>query len=109
MIGGNAKAVVLRATKAKDASGLAVTGGAERLMELSGWLDYQSGQPSRQAYQAKVQDATHLWICDYREDFASMPVGGLSLSIGGLSYEVLLIDDPMGMHEHLETHLRRVG
>lgn len=109
MIGGNATAEVLRTAKTKDASGLAVPGESERLMEIRGWLDYQSGQPSRQAYQAKVQEATHLWICDYLEDFASLPVGGLSLSIGGLAYEVLLIDDPMGMHEHLEAYLRRVG
>lgn len=109
MVGGNATAVVIRASKSKNASGLAVPDEPEPLMELDGWLDYQAGQPSRLSYQAKLQDATHLWICDYREDFAALPEAGLSLEIGGARYEILTIDDPMGMHEHLETHLRRVG
>ena len=29
--------------------------------------------------------------------------------INGLVYDILLIDDPMGMHEHLEIYLRFVG
>ena len=50
-----------------------------------------------------------MFLCDYREDYAALSEKGLSLEIGGKSYEVRLIDDPMGMHAHLETHLRYVG
>lgn len=108
-IGGNATAHVLRVTKTKNHQGVAVASKPQRLMELTGWLDYQSGQSSHLTYQAKIQDTTHLFLCDYREDFACLGENGLALSVGGGKYEVLLIDDPMGMHDHLETYLRYTG
>ncbi|MEG0991347.1 MAG: hypothetical protein RSN88_10840 [Gordonibacter sp.] len=108
-VGGNATAIVTRAVKSKNKDGIAVAGKPEKLMELTGWLDYQAGQSGHLAYQAKLQDATHLWLCDYDEAYAALPEGGLSLVIDGKPYEVLLIEDPMGMHEHLETYLRYVG
>ncbi|MEG1906847.1 MAG: hypothetical protein RR178_05215 [Gordonibacter sp.] len=108
-IGGNTTALVKRAVKTKSAQGVAVNGEPQKLMEVTGWLDYQSGQSSHVTYQAKIQDTTHLWLCDYNEAYAVLSENGLSLEINGKPYEVLLIDDPMGMHDHLETYLRYVG
>lgn len=107
--GGNVAATALRAVKTKNAKGVAVAGEPERLVEIRGWLDYQSGQSSHLAYQAKIRDATHLFISDYNAAFAALAEAGLSLAIDGKQYEVLLIDDPLGLHEHLETYLRYVG
>lgn len=108
-IGGNATASVMRAVKAKDASGRAVAGKYEKLMDLTGWLDYQSGQKGHEAHQAEVAETTHIFISGYDAAFAALKTAGLSLDIGGRRYEVLLIDDPMGMHSHLETYLKHVG
>lgn len=108
-VGGNATASVMRTRKTKNPKGSATPNAPEKVMEVFGWLDYQVGQPSHLAYQAKLQDTTHLWVCDFDAGFADQKVQGLSLTIAGESYEVLLIDDPMGMHDHLEAYLRYVG
>lgn len=109
MIGGNVVAQVVRTTKTKNKEGMAVPSEPETLMELKGFLDYQSGQSSHLTYQAKIQDTSHLFISDYDETYAGLSENGLSLVIGGDIYEVLLIDDPMGLHQHIETYLKYVG
>lgn len=108
-VGGNVTASVMRTKKGKNAKGSAVPSAPEEIMKIDGWLDYQAGQPSHLAYQAKLQDTTHLWICDFDVGFADLKVQGLSLVVAGEPYEVLLIDDPMGIHDHLEAYLRYVG
>lgn len=107
-VGGNIVAKVLRTTGDKNDKGVYTTGEPQQIMELCGWLDYQSGEVGHLAYQAAVQDSTHVFVSDYRADYADLSEVGLSLEIGGKSYEVKLIDDPMGMHEHMETYLRLV-
>ena len=110
MVGGNAFADVMRTGKGgKNGQGVATSGEPVKIMELSGWLDYQSGQFGHLSYQAKVQDSTHVFVCDYDERYASLDENGLSLAIGPNRYEVLLIDDPMGMHGHIETYLKYTG
>lgn len=108
-IGGNTTAVLMRAVKTKDKNGNAVAGNPQQLIEVIGWLDYQAGQPSHLTYQAKLADTTHLWLCDYSAVLAGFKVQGLSMVIGSDTYEVLFIDDPMGIHDHLEVYLRYVG
>lgn len=108
-IGGNVTASVVRSKMAVNTQGAALEGIAEPLMEIVGWLDYQGGQKGHTAYQAPLEDTTHLFLSDYDAAFASQKEDGLSLVVNGRRYEVLLIDDPMGLHEHLETFLRYVG
>ena len=109
MVGGNATASVVRAVRGLNAQGKAVEGGTEAVMEVRGWLDYQGGQKGHTAYQAPLEDTTHVFVSDYDADYAALEEDGLSLVIGGRRYEVLLIDDPMGLHAHIETFLRYVG
>lgn len=109
MVGGNVTARAVRSVRAVNAQGLAVEGGTEKVMDIAGWLDYQSGQKGHAAYQAPLEDTTHVFLSDYDGRYASQREDGLSLIIEGRRYEVLLIDDPMGMHRHLETYLKYVG
>lgn len=110
MIGGNVTAKVVKATKTTDKRGIASQSGSETLLSVFGWLDYQSGQDSHLTYNAELADTTHLFLCDYDKKYAELrKQKGLSLEIDGDRYEVLYIDDPMGLHQHLETFLRRVG
>ena len=109
MVGGNAVAAVMRERKTKNAKGVYVAGDPEHVMDLRGWLDYQAGQASHLTYQAKTEDTTHVFVSDYDEGYAGLSVNGLYLKIGDRRYEVLLIDDPMGLHAHIETYLRHVG
>lgn len=108
-IGGNVSVSFAREARLKDERGIAVRGETEIVATAVGFLDYQSGRSSHLDYQAKIADTTHLFVCDYDELVASLDESGLSLAVGRASYEVLLIDDPMGMHGHLEIYLRYTG
>lgn len=108
-IGGNAAAQVVRSVKEKNAQGIPLEKDAAPIMEICGWLDYQDGKAAHQTYGAKLQDTTHVFLSDYDEAFAKLSTSNLLLLVGGKRYEVLLIDDPMGRHEHLESFLKHVG
>lgn len=108
-IGGSATAEVVRFRKSKSAQGIPLAKGDEPVMSVRGWLDLQGGGASHQSYEAKLQETTHVFLSDYDAAFANLSTANLFLLIGGRRYEVLLIDDPMGMHAHLETYLKHVG
>lgn len=78
------------------------------LKKIVGWLDLQNGSSSL-SYQAKIQDATHVFMCDYREDVAKLKAEECRVRIDGDDYEILWIDDPMNLHKHLEIFLKSVG
>ena len=106
MIGGNTEAVL------QKKGGSTTNAIGERVQDwvkistLTGWLDLQAGD-SKYTYNAKLQESTHIFICDY------VPVDQKAtdkrLMVNGTVYDVLLIDDPMGMHQQLEIYLRYVG
>lgn len=76
------------------------------VQRLTGWLDL-SGGDSKYTYNAKLQESTHIFICDYAA--IDRKADDKRLIVDGTAYDVLLIDDPMGMHQHLEIYLRFVG
>lgn len=78
----------------------------KEIQRLTGWLDLQSGD-SKYQYNAKLQESTHIFICDYVA-IDRMP-NDKRLTVNGISYDVLLVDDPMEMHQQLEIYLRYVG
>lgn len=105
-IGGNITAEVQTCTVRRNEIG-------ERVREwqtvatVRGWLDYQSGDSKHQTYDSKVQESTHVFVCDYAE--LGVRTDSARLLIDGAPYEILLIDDPMGMRCQLEIFLKRVG
>lgn len=109
MIGGNTAARVMRDVAYKDKAGVPVKGEPEKAMDVTGWLDYTAGQVDHGSYKSQVQDSTHVFVSDYDPGYAALSERGLFLSIGGKRYDVLLIDDPMELHEHIETYLKYVG
>lgn len=106
MIGGNIEAILQQ----KNAS--IVNDIGERIHEwvdsqkLFGWLDLSSGD-SKYTYNAKLQESTHVFVCDYAE--VDRYADDKRLVVNGLTYDVLLIDDPMELHQHLEIYLKYVG
>lgn len=75
---------------------------------LTGWLDLMGGDSKRTPFDSKLQDSTHIFLCDY------VPLTGITpascrLVASGEVYEVLLIDNPMGRNEHLEIYLKYTG
>ena len=106
MIGGNIDAILQQKT------GSTVNDIGERIPEwsdvqrLRGWLDLSAGE-AKYTYHAKIQESTHVFVCDYVtiDRFAE----GKRMLINGMTYDVLLIDDPMELHQQLEIYLRYVG
>lgn len=101
MVGGNIKASVLARKTSKNELGEDVTN-YKPITKINGWLDYTGGQTKYEAFKSPVEDSTHVFICDYR-DFK-----GDRLIIGRNTYDVLYVDDPMGLHLHLEIFLRLI-
>lgn len=72
---------------------------------LFGWLDLMSGD-SQYINNAKMQESTHVFICDF------VPIDRKAenkrLSVNGQEFDVLLIDNPMELNQHLEIYLKKV-
>ena len=107
MIGGNTKAV-LRQNKgfAANAIGEKIPQW-EDVQTMNGFLDLSGGDSKYSAFDAKLQESTHIWICDF-VDIDRKP-NDKRLVVNGVEYDVLLIDDPMELHQHLEIYLKYVG
>mgnify|MGYP003290028243 CR=1 FL=1 len=106
MIGGNINAVLMRSGDfTSNAIGERIPAW-EDVQSLWGWLDYTGGD-AKYTHDAKLQESTHIFICDY------VPIdrnaNDKRLNVNGAMYDVLLIDDPMELHQHLEIFLKFVG
>lgn len=107
MIGGNVKAVL------QQKSGATVNAIGERVHEwadvqtLTGWLDLSGGDSKYSNFNAKLQESTHIFLAEYAP--IDRRADDKRLVVNGVTYDVLLIDDPMELHEQLEIYLRYVG
>ncbi len=135
-IGGNTTALIqIKVSGSKNSIGEAEENWVD-VASLEGWLDYLSGENDN-SHRAKVQDSTHIYMCDFckvrllSEDWLWDPFSFISgvvrnrigtqaetiemtselarFILNGNIYNILLIDDPMGMHYHMEIYLRYVG
>lgn len=106
-IGGNVSAQLEIKTTARNAIGEAVPIWEAR-HTLAGFLDLSNGNARYTAYNAKMQESTHIFLCDYIE-LPGVTAENSRMRIGGRVYDVLVIDDPMELHEHLEIYLKYTG
>lgn len=108
MIGGNIIATLEKLTgAAKNAIGETVPAW-KKYLDINGFLDYSTGEAKTSVYDAKVQESTHIFICDY-VDLSGVKPESCRMLIKGEVYEVTLIDDPMELHKHLEIYLKYAG
>ena len=77
------------------------------IKELRGFLDLSGETTNRTNFKTKLEESTHIFICDYTE--LNKRVENKIMIVDDLVYDVLLIDDPMNLHEHLEIYLKLVG
>lgn len=109
MIGGNRIATIQTKTTTKNAIGERITTWTDAI-KIKGFLDYQGGQNDLSTYNAKIQETTHLFMCDYSQLAGKGVTSENSrLVCEGLVYDVLMIDDVQEMHKHLEIYLKYVG
>ena len=76
---------------------------------LYGWLDLSGGDSKYTTYSAKVQESTHMFLADYIELVDGIAAEKSRAVIEGKVYDIMLIDDPMEMHQHYEIYLKYTG
>ena len=103
---------------------------------LKGFLDYMTGDSGYQEFNAKIQESTHIFLCDFTslkglskrwvwnpfsflfgvisQDAAAPATVSITsenarMVINGKVYDILLIDNPMNRNQHLEIYLKYLG
>ena len=107
-IGGNISAQIQINAPVKNEIGETVKKWAT-VQTLTGFLDYSSGESLYTNYQAKVQDSTHVFVCDYTLLDSRIMTENARMVINGGIYDVLLIDNPMELNYQYEFYLRYTG
>lgn len=106
MIGGNKEAILQEKTVSKnEIGGNIITW--ENKYNLKGFLDFLSGGSEYANYNAKIQESTHVFICDYTS--IDIEENQCRLIVDNKEYEITLIDNPMELNKHLEFYLKYVG
>lgn len=109
-IGGNTTAQIQIATARKNEIGETVNSW-EDAQSLRGWLDLSSGDSRYSSFNAKIQESTHIFVCDYVPLKSGIEAENSRMIINGKRYDILLIDNPMemGSGSQLEIYLRYTG
>lgn len=74
-----------------------------------GWLGLQSGDSQRSVYNAKIEESTHVFLCDYNTEIDALADEDTRMIIKGKMYDVTYIDNPDELNEQLEIFLKKVG
>ena len=106
MIGGNVDAIIQVETSSKNAFG-EIENTYKNLTTVKGFLDYVGGDGSyKNNFKGELEETTHIFICDY-ENVASKATPTQSrMIIDDKIYDILYIDNPMNLNEHLEIMLK---
>lgn len=110
LIGGNIEGHLLQVKSKVNDIGEAEKSYVE-VLTLYGWLDMSGGDSRYSVFNAKTEQSTHIFVCD----FVAIPSGitpeNCVMQVGGKQYDVLQIDNPMemGNDSQLEIYLRYTG
>jgi head-tail adaptor len=109
-IGGNTKATIQISTVTKNAIGEQVKAW-EDVQTIKGWLDLSGGDSRYNAYYAKIQESTHLFIADFVPIDSRITAENARAVINGKRYDIMLIDNPMemGSGSQIEIYLKYTG
>ena len=106
MIDGNVTAVLQKKTSSKNAFGEKIETWND-VQLLKGFLDFTGGDGSYKSnFKGAVEETTHIFICDYDNITANAKPTQSRMIIDDKIYDILYIDNPMGLNEHLEIMLK---
>jgi len=108
VIGGNARGIIQTSTTTRNAIGEAVREWKD-VQTITGWLDLAAGNSDSSAFSAKIQQSTHVFIADYVPLADGVNAENARMIVGGKRYEIMLIDNPMGLDAQLEIYLKYTG
>jgi len=108
-IGGNITGIIQTKTgSGKNAIGEAVNTWQDAFSQV-GWLGLQSGDSKRTTFNTKLEESTHVFLCDFNSGIYALADQDTRMVIKGSIYDVLLIDNPDEIDEQLEIYLKKVG
>lgn len=107
-IGGNITGTIQTKTTVKNAIGEAERTWSDAASQI-GWLGLQSGDSDYATHKAKMEESSHVFLCDFNPGIYALADRDTRMIIKGFVYDVLLIDNPDEMDEQLEIYLRKVG
>lgn len=103
MIGGNITANLLLKKTSTNEIGESISEW-EEFFSINGFLDFTGGE-ANYGKNAKIEESTHLFICDYF-DISAINLNEVSLSINDRRYDIVFIDNPMNLNDHIEIFLK---
>lgn len=72
MIGGNIVATIqLNKVDGKNAIGEGIVNWLN-VAQINGWLDFISGEAKYNTFNAKIEESSHVFICDYTKDLEKL-------------------------------------
>lgn len=108
-IGGNITGIIQKSVpEGKNEIGEAILSWVD-VFSHNGWLGLQSGDSGRASYHSKVEESTHVFLCDFHDGIYALAGEDLRMIIKGKMYDVTLIDNPDEMDEQLEIFLKFIG
>ena len=106
MIGGNITAVLQTKTTSKNAFGEKIEEWID-VQLLNGFLDFAGGDGSYKSnFKGSIEETTHVFICDYDKLTCEASPTLCRMVIDNKVYDVLMIDNPMQLNQHLEIMLK---
>jgi len=108
MIGGNVTATIQIQTVTKNEIAEAVPTW-QTVQTLWGWLDLMSGNAKIEAYSAKIQESTHIFIGDYVALDNRITSENSRMLVNGKVYQITLLDNPMELNRQWEIYLKYTG
>lgn len=107
-IKGNIQAVLQIHSTVKNDIGEDVKTWSDKI-DVNGYLSLQNGDSKYQPFNAKIEESTHVFLCEYNSEIYALADQNTRLICKGRFYDVILIDNPDERDEHLEIYLRYVG
>lgn len=107
-IGGNITGTIQTKNTVKNAIGESVATWADAFVHV-GWLGMSSGDSRHSTFNAKIEESSHVFLCDYHSGIDALADQDTRMIIKGCVYDVTYIDNPDEMDEQLEIYLRKVG
>ena len=106
-IGGNVTALIDTVTLTTNDIGESVKTWTPAY-ELRCFLDLMGQTKENNNLSSFVTDSTHVFICDYVALSGVTPETA-RLKCGNEDFQVIYVDDPMGLHYQLEIYLKKSG
>ncbi len=79
------------------------------IQTLKGFLDLRLGDCEYEKFNTKLQQSSHVFVCDFVPLKSSIIAENSRMKFNNKNYEIMLIDNPLGLDRQYEFYLKFVG